>query len=58
MAIRYIGKLSTKLFAPLMVVFIFVLAMLIFYVPVVTHNHMVNSAISTGEDTVKGGFNP
>jgi len=53
MAIRYIGKLSTKLFAPLMVVFIFVLAMLIFYVPVVTHNHMVNSAISTGEDTVK-----
>lgn len=53
MAIRYTAKLSTRLFVPLIVVFFFVLIILVFYVPIITHDHAVMGAISSGEDTVK-----
>jgi len=53
MAINYINKLSTRLFTPLIIVFTIVLLILFFYVPKVTEEITINTAISSAEDTVK-----
>ena len=51
--IHFFDKLSTRLFTPLVVIFIFVIIILITYVPSVTQEHTINSAISTAENTVR-----
>jgi len=51
--IHFFEKLSTRLFTPLVVIFIFVIIILITYVPSVTQEHTINSAISTAENTVR-----
>jgi len=51
--INFFEKLSTRLFTPLVVIFIFVIIILIVYVPSVTQEHTIKSAISTAENTVK-----
>lgn len=53
MAIAYKDKLSTRLFTPLVVIFIIIFALLAFYVPNITKNNAIISAIDSAEATVK-----
>jgi len=51
--VNFFEKLSTRLFTPLIVVFIFIIIILMVYVPSVTQKHTIKSAVSTAENTVK-----
>jgi methyl-accepting chemotaxis protein len=51
--INFFNKLSTRLFTPLLVIFVFIIIILLVYVPSVTHEHTIDSAISSAEGTVK-----
>jgi len=51
--INFFEKLSTRLFTPLVVIFILVIIILIVYVPSVTQKHTIKAAISTAENTVR-----
>jgi len=51
--INFFEKLSTRLFTPLVVIFIFVIIILIVYVPSVTQKHTIKAAISTADNTVR-----
>jgi len=53
MVINYFSKLSTRLFAPLVIVIIFVFIILMTYVPSVTKEQAINTAILSAESTVK-----
>ena len=53
MAIAYRDKLSTRLFTPLVIIFLVIFALLAFYVPNITKNNAIISAISSAEATVK-----
>jgi len=53
MAIAYRDKLSTRLFTPLVVIFIIIFILLAFYVPNITKENAINSAIESAESTVK-----
>lgn len=53
MNIHYFAKLSTRLFSPLIAIFILVLLTLIIYVPGVTKEQTINTAIASAEGTVK-----
>jgi len=53
MAIAYKDKLSTRLFTPLVVIFIIIFVLLAFYVPNITKENAINSAIESAESTVK-----
>jgi len=53
MAIAYKDKLSTRLFTPLVVIFIIIFILLAFYVPNITKENAINSAIESAESTVK-----
>jgi len=48
----FFKKLSTKLFAPLMLIIVLVIIILMVYVPNVTRQHTINSAITSAESTV------
>jgi len=52
-SITFFDKLSTRLFTPLLVIFVGVIVILLVYVPSVTQQHTIDSAISTAENTVK-----
>jgi len=52
-SITFFDKLSTRLFTPLLVIFVGVIVILLIYVPSVTQKHTIDSAISTAENTVK-----
>jgi len=52
-SVSFFQKLSTRLFTPLLVIFVLVIFILIFYIPQVTQKHTINTAISTAENTVK-----
>lgn len=52
MNIQYKNKLSTRLFAPLLIVFILVFIVLGFYVPSITKENAVETAINSAESTV------
>jgi len=51
--INFFDKLSTRLFTPLLVIFVAVIVILLVYVPSVTQEHTIDSAISTAENTVR-----
>jgi len=51
--INFFEKLSTRIFTPLIVIFVFVILILMMYLPSVTKEHTINSAITTAENTVK-----
>jgi len=51
--INFFERLSTRLFTPLVAIFIVVIIILITYVPYVTKEYTIKSAISTAENTVK-----
>ncbi len=53
MAIAYRDKLSTRLFAPLIIIFIFIFIVLSFYVPNITKENAIEAAIKSAESTVK-----
>ncbi|OUR62125.1 hypothetical protein A9Q74_06670 [Colwellia sp. 39_35_sub15_T18] len=53
MAIAYQNKLSTRLFAPLVIIFIFIFVVLSFYVPNITKENAIEAAINSAESTVK-----
>ena len=53
MAIAYKNKLSTRLFTPLVIIFIIIFILLAFYVPNITRENAINSAIESAESTVK-----
>ena len=53
MAIAYKNKLSTRLFAPLVLIFIFIFMVLSFYVPTITKDIAIETAIKSAESTVK-----
>jgi len=53
MAIAYKDKLSTRLFTPLVIIFIIIFALLAFYVPNITKNNAIISAVDSAEATVK-----
>jgi len=53
MVTHYFGKLSTRLFAPLVIVIILVLIILMTYVPSVTREQAIDTAIISAESTVK-----
>ncbi len=53
MAIKYTDKLSTRLFTPLIIIFVLVLIILTVYVPSVTKSHTIEAAVASAEDTVK-----
>lgn len=53
MAIAYKDKLSTRLFTPLVIIFVIIFALLAFYVPHITKNNAIISAIASAESTVK-----
>lgn len=53
MEISYGNKLSTRLFTPLVVIFVAVVILLLFYVPSITKQGAVDSAIAAAESTVK-----
>lgn len=53
MTTNYFGKLSTRLFAPLIIVLVIVVIILISYVPSVTKKHAIESAVSSAVSTVK-----
>ena len=52
-SINFFDKLSTRLFTPLLVIFVAVIVILLVYVPSVTQKHTIDSAIATAENTVK-----
>jgi len=52
-AIKFTDKLSTRLFTPMIVIFILVLFILTLYVPSVTKSHTIDTAIASAQDTVK-----
>jgi len=51
--ISFFERLSTRLFTPLIAIFILVIIILITYVPYVTQEYTIKSAISTAENTVR-----
>ena len=53
MAIPYKDKLSTRLFTPLVIIFVIIFVLLAFYVPNITKNNAIISAIDSAESTVK-----
>ncbi len=53
MAIAYKDKLSTRLFAPLVVIFILIFIILSLYVPNMTKDNAIETAIKSAESTVK-----
>ena len=53
MSIAYQNKLSTRLFAPLVIIFIFIFIVLSFYVPSITKRNAIETAINSAESTVK-----
>jgi len=53
MNIPYTNKLSTRLFTPLIIVFIIVIITLLFYVPSITREGAINNAITSAESTVR-----
>lgn len=48
-----LGKLSTRIFSPLIVIVVIVIIILMLYVPNVTKEHAINTAITSAESTVK-----
>lgn len=52
MTIKYQNKLSTRLFSPLIIIFILMFIILSFYVPKITKENAVNTAIQSAESTV------
>jgi len=48
----FAGKLSTKLFAPLVIILVVVIIILLNYVPNVTKQHTISSAINSAQSTV------
>ncbi len=53
MSSNYFGKLSTRLFSPLVLILVVVFIVLFTYVPHVTKEHAIASAISSAESTVQ-----
>ncbi|MFC3151444.1 methyl-accepting chemotaxis protein [Litoribrevibacter euphylliae] len=53
MSKNYFGKLSTRLFSPLVLILVVVLIVLFTYVPQVTKEHAIAAAVSSAESTVK-----
>ncbi|MBL4881257.1 MAG: methyl-accepting chemotaxis protein [Oleispira sp.] len=53
MSIPYANKLSTRLFTPLIIIFAIVIVALLFYVPSITKQGAINSAITSAESTVR-----
>ena len=53
MTIAYKNKLSTRLFAPLVIIFVFIFIVLSFYVPSITEENAIKTAINSAESTVK-----
>ncbi len=53
MAIAFKDKLSSRLFTPLVIIFVLVFIVLGFYVPSITKNNAIKSAIESAESTVK-----
>lgn len=53
MTISYKDKLSTRLFAPLLVIFVLIFIILGFYVPSITKDNAIETAINSAESTVK-----
>lgn len=53
MTISYKDKLSTRLFAPLLIIFILIFIILSFYVPSITKDNAIETAIKSAESTVK-----
>ena len=49
----YFRKLSTRLFSPLVIILVIVLIILMSYVPGITKEQAINTAISSAESTVK-----
>jgi len=50
---EFLGKLSTRLFAPVIIIFVVVLIVLFSYIPGLTEKHAISSAITSAEGTVK-----
>jgi len=53
MAIAYKDKLSTRLFTPLIIILVLIFIILSFYVPSITKDNAIESAIKSAESTVK-----
>lgn len=53
MSISYKDKLSTRLFAPLLFIFMLIFIILGFYVPSITKDNAIKTAINSAESTVK-----
>ncbi|WDE07450.1 methyl-accepting chemotaxis protein [Thalassomonas viridans] len=53
MAISYVEKLSTRLFAPMVIIFTLVIIALLSYVPYITESNAVKAAVESAEGTVK-----
>ncbi|QBG34487.1 methyl-accepting chemotaxis protein [Litorilituus sediminis] len=53
MAIAFQDKLSTRLFTPLIIIFVLIFIVLSYYVPNLTKNNAIESAIRSAELTVK-----
>jgi len=53
MTIAYKNKLSTRLFAPLLIIFVLIFIILSFYVPSITKDNAIETAIKSAESTVK-----
>ena len=52
MTIKYFDKLSTRLFSPIVIIFVIVIIFLATYIPSVTRQHTIDVAISSAENTV------
>ncbi len=53
MTIAFKNKLSTRLFAPLIIIFLLTFAVLSFYVPNITRGNAISLAIESAESTVQ-----
>lgn len=53
MNIPYANKLSTRLFTPLVIIFVLAVIALLFYVPSITQQGAIDTAISSAESTVR-----
>ncbi len=53
MLTEFFGKLSTRLFSPLIVILVVVVIILMLYVPSVTKEHAITTAVSSASSTVK-----
>jgi methyl-accepting chemotaxis protein len=53
MSIAFKNKLSTRLFAPLVIIFVLIFVVLSFYVPSITKRNAIETAVNSAESTVK-----